>query len=192
VPDPRIDAGPVHPHQRFARRVNPDRDSTARHAWHTDRALPACPPPMTRAAQLRGRQSAPRVAAVAGSGGHGVGFGEVDLRVDAAAAPLAELRRLHTLHRTYPHLAPQLTPAGLYTDLAEIDAVLALTPDDDTVLGAAGLALARCGWLTVAAAFLTRLAAREPRTTLRLQRLADSGRLDPATAHTLLQMIESR
>ncbi|WP_041939278.1 MULTISPECIES: DUF1028 domain-containing protein [Frankia] len=144
---------------------------------------------------LRGRQSAalrvvdPATSSGETRSGRPVG-GEVDLRVDDARDPIGELRRLWDLHRSFQHLLHAMNPDGRYEDLAHIEAALAITPDDLTAVGAAALALTRAGRLRDATPFLRRLAAEEPRTALRLRRLAASGRLDPRTAHAALQLLE--
>nr|WP_163551670.1 DUF1028 domain-containing protein [Candidatus Frankia alpina] len=146
---------------------------------------------------LRGRQSVTlRVVDPAMSSGETQSgrpvSGEVDLRVDDARDPVGELRRLWELHRSFQHLLHAMNPDGLYEDLAHIEAALAITPDDLTAVGAAALALTRAGRLHDATPFLRRLAAEEPRTALRLRRLAASGRLDSSAAHAALQILEDQ
>ncbi len=94
------------------------------------------------------------------------------------------------LHRSFQHLLHAMNPDGLYEDFVHIEAALAITPDDLTAVGAAALALTRAGRLHDATPFLRRLAAEEPRTALRLRRLAASGRLDPPAAHAALQLLD--
>jgi uncharacterized Ntn-hydrolase superfamily protein len=136
-------------------------------------------------ADIRGRQSAAlRVAA--GDDDTDPAVAEVDLRVDDARDPVAELRRLHRLLGAHSMLAESRGSDGLYRDVDLALAALAAAPDDQACLGGAVLALLRSGRLAEAAPLLRRLATVEPRTESRINRLIYSGGLDPEIGRAAL------
>ncbi len=102
----------------------------------------------------------------------------VDLRIDDARKPVAELRGLYTLGEARELVRASRGPDGLYRDVEKALAAVALAPDDQTSLGAAALALLRAGRGSEAAPYLHKLLALEPRTRNRLARLVDAGLLD--------------
>ena len=141
-------------------------------------------------ADVRGRQSAAlRVAA--GDNDIDPAATEVDLRVDDARDPVAELRRLHRLWVAHAMLAESRGADGLYRDVDLALAALEAAPDDQACLGGAALALLRAGRLAEAAPLLRRLSALEPRTESRINRLIYSGGLDPETGKAALCIVAS-
>jgi hypothetical protein len=140
-------------------------------------------------ADVRGRQSAAlRVA----TGDDDVDpTAEVDLRVDDARDPVAELRRLHRLWVAHALLERSRDGAGWYRNADLALAALAAAPDDAVCLGGAVLALLRSGRLTEATPLLKRLSAVEPRTESWINRLVYSGGLDQETGRTALCLLTS-
>jgi uncharacterized Ntn-hydrolase superfamily protein len=141
-------------------------------------------------ADVRGRQSAAlRVAA--GEDDVDPSLTEVDLRVDDARDPVAELRRLHRLWHAHALLAESRDGDGRYRNVELAMAAMAAAPDDLACLGGVVLALLRSGRLAEAAPLLRRLAALEPRTESRIHRLVYSGGLDPDTGKAALCIVAS-
>ena len=130
---------------------------------------------------VRGRQSA--ALRVVGDEG-------VDLRVDDARDPVAELHRLHVLWQAHRLLAASRGADGLYRHVGAALAAVAMAPDDAGCLGGAALALLRGGDVDRAVPLLRRLSAAEPRTPTRLRRLVDAGLLDAAPAGAALARLE--
>jgi len=141
-------------------------------------------------ADVRGRQSAAlRVAA--GDDDVDPAAAEVDLRVDDARDPVAELRRLHRLWAAHALLERSRGADGLYRNVNLAMAALRAAPDDQACLGGAVFALLRSGRLAEATPLLRRLTAMEPRTETRIHRLIYSGGLDPETGRAALCIVAS-
>lgn len=132
---------------------------------------------------IRGRQSAS--VFVAGP----EGASRVDLRVDDSRHPLAELRRLLTLHEANELVAQGVDDDGHYRHVEPLLEALALAPDDLVCLSAVSLALIRSGRGHEAATHLHRLAALEPRTVQRLERLIETGHLDALQGRKAINML---
>jgi uncharacterized Ntn-hydrolase superfamily protein len=141
-------------------------------------------------ADVRGRQSA-AVRVAAGDDDADPVAVEVDLRVDDARDPVAELRRLHRLWGAHALLAESRGDDGRYRKVEPALAALEAAPNDQACLGGAALALLRSGRLAEATPLLRRLTALEPRTETRLNRLVYSGGLDSETARAALCIIAS-
>jgi len=136
-------------------------------------------------ADVRGRQSA-AVRVAAGEKDADPVAAEVDLRVDEARDPVAELRRLHRVWAAHELLNASRGEDGLYRNVDLALAALAAAPDDQACLGAAMLTLLRAGRLAEAAPLLRRLSAVEPRTETRIRRMVYSGSLTPDTGKAAL------
>jgi uncharacterized Ntn-hydrolase superfamily protein len=103
-----------------------------------------------------------------------VGERKTDLRVDDHPTPLAELRRLHTLDRSYAltEEAEQLAAGGRHDEAGRlIDEALALAPGSDELLFWAGVASAEAGDLDTARERVRAAAALNPRWLALLDRL---------------------
>jgi uncharacterized Ntn-hydrolase superfamily protein len=115
-----------------------------------ERLLTALDAAQAAGGDLRGRQSAVLLMVDA--------QGEpwrrsVDLRVDDHPDPLAEIRRLHTLHRAYEmsERAEELTGEGRHEEAAPLyERAAELAPDSDELLFFAGLAAAVAGDMDLA------------------------------------------
>jgi uncharacterized Ntn-hydrolase superfamily protein len=127
-------------------------------------------------ADVRGRQSAALRVAAGEKDADPVAV-DVDLRVDDARDPVAELRRLHRLWAAHELLNASRGEDGLYQDVDLTLTALAAAPDDLACLGGATLSLLRAGRLAEAAPLLRRLSAVEPRTETRIRRLIYAGSL---------------
>jgi uncharacterized Ntn-hydrolase superfamily protein len=132
---------------------------------------------------LRGRQSA-ALRVVPGDRASAEAL--PDLRVDDSRDPVGDLSSLYRVWEAHQLLHSGRDADGLYRDIATLEAALALAPDDQACLGALALALLRARQTTAALPLLRRLAAMEPRTAARIQRLVDGGRLDPVAAELAL------
>jgi uncharacterized Ntn-hydrolase superfamily protein len=135
---------------------------------------------------LRGRQSAVLLT-VPGSGE--AWRRTVDLRVDDHPDPLAELRRLHTLHRAYElsERAEELTAEGRHADAAPLyEQAAQLAPDSDELLFFAGLAAAVAGDLDLALDRVRRAMAVNPGWSELLPRLGPDIAPGAAEVHRLL------
>ena len=110
-----------------------------------------------------------------------------DLRVDDARDPVGDLSALYRLWEAHQLLHASRDADGLYRDITALEAALALAPDDQACLGTAALALLRARQTTAALPLLRRLGTIEPRTAGRIQRLIDSGRLDPVLGELALR-----
>jgi uncharacterized Ntn-hydrolase superfamily protein len=141
-------------------------------------------------ADVRGRQSAALRVAAGDDDPDPVGV-EVDLRVDDARDPVAELRHLHRLWAAHAMLEASRGADGHYRDVDLALAALAAAPQDQACLGGATLALLRAGRLAEATPLLRRLSALEPRTATRISRLVYSGGLDPETGRAALCIVSS-
>ena len=103
-----------------------------------------------------------------------VGTRKIDLRVDDHSAPLAELRRLHTLDRAYAltEEAEQVAAEGDHDEAERLIAeALELAPDSDELLFWAGVARAEAGDLARARERVRAAAALNPRWLDLLDRL---------------------
>jgi uncharacterized Ntn-hydrolase superfamily protein len=110
---------------------------------------------------------------------------KVDLRVDDHPEPLAELRRLHGLHRAYARMetAEELAADGRHEESAPLMAeALALAPHSDELLFWAGLAAAEAGDLGTGLDRVRAAAALNPRW------LALLDRLEPEVAPSAAEM----
>ncbi len=114
-----------------------------------------------------------------------------DLRVDDSRDPVGDLSALYRVWEAHQLLHASRDANGLYRDIPALEAALALAPDDQACLGAAALALLRARQTGAALALLRRLASIEPRTAIRIQRLVDSGRLDPVSGERALREIRT-
>ena len=137
-----------------------------------DRLLAALDAAEAEGGDVRGRQSAAMLVVPAD--------GEpwrsaVDLRVEDAPVPLAELRRLLTLQRAYDlaGAADELMAAGRVEDAGALyRRAAALAPESDELLFWSGLALAQAGHLDEGVAAVARAAEHQPNWLVLLERLS--------------------
>lgn len=113
-----------------------------------------------------------------------------NLHVEDSRDPVADLSALHRLLEAHQLLRAGLDADGLFRDVTMLEATLALAPDDQASLGAVTLALLRARQ-TTSLQLLSSLATIEPRTAVRIQRLIDSGRLDPGLGEIALRELRN-
>ncbi len=140
---------------------------------------------------IRGRQSAAMLIVSAESAGQPWRERLVDLRVEDAPDPLAELRRLITMHRGYRHIAAAEThevAGDLEGSLVEYEQARKLLDGNDEASFWAAILMADAGHVEEGRALLAEIATREPGWNDLLRRLpaVDLLRSGEATVTALL------
>jgi uncharacterized Ntn-hydrolase superfamily protein len=129
---------------------------------------------------IRGRQSAAMLIVASASTGQPWRERLIDLRVDDAADPLGELRRLITMRRGYQHIeaAEAREMAGdLEGALVEYEQARSLLAGNDEAAFWSAILMADSGRLEGAKAVLAEIATREPGWNELLRRLPATGLL---------------
>jgi uncharacterized Ntn-hydrolase superfamily protein len=140
----------------------------------TDRLLAALDAAEAEGGDIRGRQSAAMLIVKGTSSGQPWRDRVVDLRVDDAPDPLAELHRLVDVHRGYQHMeaAEEHEIAGdLAGSLEEYQLARPLLGDNDEAAFWAAILMADAGRVEEGKALLAEIAAREPGWNDLLRRL---------------------
>jgi uncharacterized Ntn-hydrolase superfamily protein len=157
----------------------------------TDRLLAALDAAEAAGGDIRGRQSAAMLIVAATSSGQPWRDRVVDLRVDDAPDPLAELHRLVAVHRGYQHMeaAEEREIAGdLASSLDEYQLARPLLGANDEAAFWSAILMADAGRVEEGKALLADIVAREPGWGDLLRRLppADLLRNGEATVIALL------
>ena len=140
---------------------------------------------------VRGRQSAALLIVAAASSGQSWQDRVLELRVEDSADPLAELRRLVSLHRGYAHMeaAEEREMSGdLDAALNEYRTARAMLRDNDEASFWAAILMADSGRVEEGRSLLAEISAREPGWSDLLRRLPAAGMLrnGEATVRALL------
>ena len=129
---------------------------------------------------VRGRQSAAILVVAAASSGHSWQDRVLELRVEDSSDPLAELRRLVTLHEGYAHMevAEEREMSGdLGAALDEYKTASAMLRDNDEASFWAAILMADAGRVEEGRKLLAEISSREPGWSELLRRLPAAGML---------------
>lgn len=140
----------------------------------TDRLLAALDAAEAAGGDIRGRQSAAMLIAAGTSSSQPWRDRLVDLRVDDAPDPLAELHRLVNVHRGYQHMEAAEThqiAGDLAGSLEEYQLARPLLGANDEAAFWSAILMADAGWVEEGKALLADIAAREPGWNDLLRRL---------------------
>jgi uncharacterized Ntn-hydrolase superfamily protein len=155
-----------------------------------ERLLAALDAAEAEGGDIRGRQSAAIVIAAGERAEHPWQGRLLDLRVEDHPEPLAELRRLVTLHRSY-RLADEAERAAGTGDVAAAAAkmieAMQLAPDNVEVAFWGAMGAATGGQMTLAKSLLDQCAAVDPRWRELARRLPAAG-IYPITPETIAEL----
>ncbi len=150
-----------------------------------ERMLAALDAAEAEGGDIRGKQSAAMLVVTGTPTGRSWEDRIIDIRVEDAAEPLVELRRLLKIKRAYQtdEVADRLEEAGdLQASARKREEGVALAPELEELAFWAGLQIAINGDVDRGAQLIARAVAKEPRWTETLHRLVAVDRLKPEIA----------
>jgi uncharacterized Ntn-hydrolase superfamily protein len=153
-----------------------------------ERMLAALDAAEAEGGDIRGKQSAAMLVVTGRPTGRSWEDRVIDIRVEDAAEPLAELRRLLRIKRAYQtdEVADRLEEAGdLKAAAAKREEGVALAPDLEELAFWAGLQIAINGDVDRGAQLIARAIAKEPRWIETIQRLVTVDRLNADVAKAI-------
>jgi uncharacterized Ntn-hydrolase superfamily protein len=161
---------------------------TTTHAPLAERMLAALDAAEAEGGDIRGKQSAAMLVVTGKPSGRSWEDRIIDIRVEDAAEPLVELRRLLRIKRAYQtdEVADRLEEAGdLKGAAVKREEGVALAPDLEELAFWAGLQIAINGDVDRGVQLIARAVAKEPRWTETLHRLVAVDRLAPDVAKAI-------
>ncbi len=161
---------------------------TTAHAPLAESMLAALDAAEAEGGDIRGKQSAAMLVVTGKPSGRSWEDRIIDIRVEDAAEPLVELRRLLKIKRAYQtdEVADRLEEAGdLKAAAVKREEGVALAPDLEELAFWAGLQIAINGDVDRGVHLIARAVAKEPRWIETLHRLVAVDRLTPDVAKTI-------